>query len=58
LSESVSSIKSIVSMYSYIHFTYFTRYDTHIQYIQGLCQSWLSTADYALFLVAFATTAV
>jgi hypothetical protein len=58
LSESVSSNKSIVSMYSYIHFTYFTWYDTHIQYIQGLCQSGLSTADYALFLVPFATTAV
>jgi hypothetical protein len=29
-----------------------------IQYIQGLCQSRLSTADYALLLVAFATTAV
>jgi hypothetical protein len=27
-------------------------------YIQGLCQSGLGTADYALFLVAFATTAV
>jgi hypothetical protein len=30
----------------------------YIQYVQGLCQSRLSTADYALFLVAFATTAV
>jgi hypothetical protein len=29
-----------------------------IQYVQGLCQSRLSTADYALLLVAFATTAV
>jgi hypothetical protein len=27
-------------------------------YIQGPCQSMLSIADYALFLVAFATTAV
>jgi hypothetical protein len=58
LSESVSSNKSIVSMYSYIHFTCFTWYDIHIKYIQGLCQSGLSTADYALFLVAFVTTAV
>jgi hypothetical protein len=58
LSQSVSSNKSIVSMYSYIHFTCFTWYNTHIKYIQGLCQSGLSTADYALFLVAFATTAV
>jgi hypothetical protein len=30
----------------------------YIQYVQGLCQSRLSTADYALLLVAFATTAV
>jgi hypothetical protein len=28
------------------------------QYLQGLCQSRLSTADYGLLLVAFATTAV
>jgi hypothetical protein len=27
-----------------------------VQYLQGLCQSRLSTADYALLLVAFATT--
>jgi hypothetical protein len=31
--------------------------NTYTIYIQGLCQSRLSTADYALFLVAFATTA-
>jgi hypothetical protein len=30
----------------------------YIQYLQGLCQSRLSTADYALLLAAFATTAV
>jgi hypothetical protein len=30
----------------------------YIQYIEGLCQSRLSTADYALFLVVSATTAV
>jgi hypothetical protein len=30
----------------------------NVQYLQGLCQSRLSTADYALLLVAFATTAV
>jgi hypothetical protein len=30
----------------------------YIQYIQGLCQSRLSTADFAIFLVASATTAV
>jgi hypothetical protein len=30
----------------------------YINYIKDLCQSRLSTADYALFLVASATTAV
>jgi hypothetical protein len=30
----------------------------NVQYLQGLCQSGLSTADYALLLAAFATTAV
>jgi hypothetical protein len=30
----------------------------YIQYIQGLCQSRLSTADHVLSLVANATTAV
>jgi hypothetical protein len=30
----------------------------YIQYIQGLCQSRLSIADYALFLVASAITVV
>jgi hypothetical protein len=54
LSESVSSIMSIVIMYSYIHFMFYVI----LQYLHGLCQSGLSTADYALFLVAFATTAV
>jgi hypothetical protein len=29
-----------------------------MQYLQGLCQCGLSTADYALFLVAFTTTEV
>jgi hypothetical protein len=45
-------------MYSYIHFTCLTWYKIFIQYIQGLSQFGLSTADYALFLVAFATMAV
>jgi hypothetical protein len=36
----------------------FTCYQMYIQYIQGLCQSRLSTADHVLFLVAHATTAV
>ena len=45
-------------------FTFLNTFVTHIyfsifvQYIQGLCQSRLGTADYALFLVVFATTAV
>jgi hypothetical protein len=30
----------------------------YVHYVQGLCQSRLSTADYALFPVATATTAV
>jgi hypothetical protein len=30
----------------------------YVQYIQGLCQSRLSTANYALLLIAPATTAV
>jgi hypothetical protein len=30
----------------------------YVQYIQGLCQSRLSTADHALLLIAPATTAV
>jgi hypothetical protein len=29
----------------------------YIQHVQGLCQSRLSTADYALLLVAFTTAA-
>jgi hypothetical protein len=32
--------------------------DIIVQYIQGLCQSGPGTAKYALFPVAFATTAV
>jgi hypothetical protein len=47
----ISSNKYVVSMYN-LHFT------CYIQHIQGLCQSRLSTADYALSLVAPATTAV
>jgi hypothetical protein len=30
----------------------------YIKYTQGLCQSRISTADYALFLVACATMAI
>jgi hypothetical protein len=44
----------------YIQYIYKIEYKEvlYVQYLQGLCQSRLSTAYYALFLVAFATTAV
>jgi hypothetical protein len=47
--------------YMYIYTVYvqnITEIVLNIQYVQGLCQSRLSTADYALLLVVFATTAV
>jgi hypothetical protein len=57
LSESYSSNKSFVSIYIwYLQVKTYQR--MYAQYIQGLCQSRLSTADYALLLVASATTAV
>jgi hypothetical protein len=58
LSESVSSIMSIVIIYNFytLHVLHVVEYIWNI-HIQGLCQSGLSTADYALFLVAFATMA-
>jgi hypothetical protein len=34
----------------------FTFKVVYIHYIQGLCQSWLGTADYALLIVVDATT--
>jgi hypothetical protein len=40
----------------FLHFTCFISYWIHMEYIQGLCQSGLSTTDYALFLVTFART--
>jgi hypothetical protein len=53
--QSQSAVISRLSVCTTIlHFAYFTWY----LFIQGLCQSGLGTADYALFLVAFATTAV
>jgi hypothetical protein len=51
---------SVVGMY--IIFTFYmllhVAWCMYIQYIQGLCQSRLSTADHALSLLAHATTAV
>jgi hypothetical protein len=50
-----------LSVYIYIYTVYLqniTEIFFNIQYLQGFCQSGLSTADYALLLVAFATTAV
>jgi hypothetical protein len=43
-------------------YTYYLQHDIYqliyVQYVQGLCQSKLGTADYALLIVATATTAV
>jgi hypothetical protein len=47
-------VQSHVSIYR-IQYIYKSYKILNIQYVQGLCQSRLSTADYALFLVAFAT---
>jgi hypothetical protein len=59
----VSQYSVLVSIYIYIYiYTVYLQNITEIvlnvQYVQGLCQSRLSTADYALLHVAFATTAV
>jgi hypothetical protein len=54
----VSQSSVIVSIYIYtMYFQNITEIVLNIQYEQGLCLSRLSTADYALLLVAFATTA-
>jgi hypothetical protein len=43
----------------FTHYLQSTTYQLeYVQYAQGLCQSRLGTADYALLLVATATTAV
>jgi hypothetical protein len=42
----------------FLHFTCFTCFGRHMEYMQGFCQSGLSTAHDALFQEAFATTAV
>jgi hypothetical protein len=58
VSESVSVIVNS-HLYIYIQFQMMAFFQyTIIQYIQGLCQSGPGTADYTLFSVAFATTAV
>jgi hypothetical protein len=56
--QSLSAVISQLSVCTVIYILHVLHYMTLIKYIQGLCQSGLSTADYALFLVAFATTAV
>jgi hypothetical protein len=46
---SISSYMSTVIMYNYFTFYMFDMVLIYIQYVQGLCQSGLHTADYALF---------
>jgi hypothetical protein len=54
----VCSSKSFVIMYRiFIFYMLNMLINIYIKYIQGLCQSRISTADYALFLVASATRA-
>jgi hypothetical protein len=48
MSESVSSTTSTVIMYKYFTFYIFDMVLIYIQYVQGLRQSGLGTADYAL----------
>jgi hypothetical protein len=55
--QSVISSKSVVSIYI-IQYIYKKSYQIYVHYVRGLCQSRLGTADYALCLVATATTAV
>jgi hypothetical protein len=55
---SVCSNTSFVRIYKIFTLYMLDMIKIHKQYIQGLCQSRLSTADYALFLVASATTEV
>jgi hypothetical protein len=47
---------SFVSIYTLFTSTIYQL--EYVQYVQGLCQSRLGRADYALLLVATATTAV
>jgi hypothetical protein len=52
----IVSLMSIVHMYKIYRFKLLLQYI--IQYIQGLCQSRLSTADHALLMAAPVTTTV
>jgi hypothetical protein len=55
----VSQSSVFVSIYIHIYTVYLqniTEIVFNVQYVQGLCQSRISTADYALLLVTFATT--
>jgi hypothetical protein len=54
----ICSNMSFVISYKIFIFYMIYMFKIHMQYMQGLCQSGLRTADYALFLVASATTAV
>jgi hypothetical protein len=60
----LSDERSGLSLFSHLSvYTLYSIYKTYQpiiyqKYLQGLCQSRLSTADYALLLAAFATTAV
>jgi hypothetical protein len=51
----VCSNTSFIRIYKVFTYYMLDKIEIHIQYIQGLCQSRFSTADYALFLVASAT---
>jgi hypothetical protein len=55
LSESQSAVLCQLPVYIIIYILLITNF-LYIQYIRGLCQSRISTEDYALFLVASATT--
>jgi hypothetical protein len=58
--ESVNSHSQLSVIYIYLQFQMINIFlkDIIMQYIQGLCPSGPGTADYVLFPVAFATTAV
>jgi hypothetical protein len=50
---------SVRSLSVFTHYLQITNYQLeYVQYVQSLCQSRFSTADYALLLLATATTAV
>jgi hypothetical protein len=57
LSFARQSLQYLV-VFQYVHKYLHLIYLTYKVYIQDLCQSGLSTANYALFIIAQATTAV